>query len=63
MFRIHTELPSGAISIGYERDDAEKANATFDRVVAQVREMKNYTIDVVMTDDGVELQREHVVNA
>ena len=63
MFNIRTELPSGAISIGYERPTAERANNTFARVVAQCREMKNYTIDIILSEDGVELKREHVKNA
>jgi hypothetical protein len=63
VFNIRTELPSGAISIGYERPTADKANTTFDRVVAQCREMKKYTIDVILSEDGVELKRDHISNA
>jgi hypothetical protein len=63
MFNIRTELPSGAISRGYDRTTVESAEFTFTRVVSQCKAMKDYVIDVVMTDDGVELQREHIENA
>jgi hypothetical protein len=63
MFNIKTELPSGASSIGYNRKTSEEALTTFARVVEQCRAENNYTIDVILTEDGVEIQREHIVNA
>ena len=59
---IHVELPCGAVSRGYEREDPDKALATFDRVVAQLREFKNFVADVVLEDDRTEIQREHIEN-
>lgn len=60
MFHIHTELPSGAVSRGYDRQDEVAAINTFAAIVMQLKAMKNYVIDVVLTEDGVELQRERI---
>ena len=59
---IHVELPCGAVSRGYEREDSDKALATFDRVVAQLREFKKFVANVVLTDGCTEIQREHIEN-
>lgn len=63
MFNVHTELPCGAISRGYDYVTEEKALFTFARMAHQVRVWKNYVIDVVLTEDGVESTREHIENA
>jgi hypothetical protein len=63
MFNVHTELPSGAVSRGYDRTDEVAAINTLARMVQQCHEMKNYTIDVVLTENGVEIQRERIHNA
>ena len=60
---VHVELPCGAVSRGYERDDPDKAQKTFDQVVAQLREFKNFVADVVMTEGRTELQRERIEHA
>lgn len=60
---IHVELPCGSMSRGYEREDPDKAQATFDRVVAQLREFKNFIADVVLVDGRTEILREHIENA
>jgi hypothetical protein len=60
MFNIKTELPCGAVSRGYERKNQQEASLTFIRVVQQCREFKNYIIDVILMEDGIEIQREHV---
>lgn len=59
---IHVELPCGAVSRGYERDDLGKALATFDRVVVQILAFKKFVADVVLTDGRTEIQREHIEN-
>lgn len=63
MFNVHTELPCGAISRGYERIDEAAALSTFARIVSQVQAWKNYAIDVVLTEDGIEQARETIRNA
>lgn len=60
MFNVHSELPCGAVSRGYDRTEEEKALSTFARMVSQVRVWKDYVIDVVLTEDGIEVQREHI---
>jgi len=60
---VHVELPCGAISRGYEREDADRALATFERVVAQLRAFKNFVADAVLVDGRTEIQREHIENA
>ena len=60
MLNIHTELPCGSISRGYDHQDESRALTTFARVVAQVKSWKKVVIDVVLMEDGVELQREHI---
>ena len=62
MFNISIELPSGARSRGFERDTEEKALAAFNTAVDQVRQMKNFTADVILTDIGIEVKREHIDN-
>jgi hypothetical protein len=62
LMNIHVELPCGAVSRGYEREDSDKALATFDQVVAQIREFKNFIADVVLVDGRTEIQREHIEN-
>lgn len=62
MFNVHTELPSGAVSRGYDRQDQVAAINTLAAMYMQLKEMKGYVIDVVMTEDGVEVQREHIAN-
>lgn len=56
MFNIRTELPSGAVSRGYDRED-DDALSWFEKVKAQLAAMK-FVGDLVLCEDGVELQRE-----
>jgi hypothetical protein len=60
MINICIEMPSGAVSIGYDRKDTEKATATFERVLAQVKSWPGFVCDLIMTEEMVETRREHV---
>lgn len=60
MIHIHVEMLSGAVSIGYDRKDAEQANATFDRVLAQLNSWPGFVCDLVQTEEMVETRREHI---
>jgi len=60
MLNIHTVMPLGNRSRGYDRKTEEEASEAFQRMVTQIRAWKNYTVDVVMTDEDVEVQREHI---
>jgi hypothetical protein len=63
MFNVHTEMPSGARSRGYERKTEEEAVAVFDQMVSQCRAFPNFVADVVMFDEQKEIRREHIANA
>ena len=60
MFNVHTQMPLGNTSRGYNFPDQEKATEAFDRMVFQTRSWKNYVVDIVMTDEDIEVQREHI---
>lgn len=61
MFRVQTELPCGAISVGVEKTDEEDAVKVFDSFVRQITAFpKDYVADVILSEDGVEMKREHV---
>lgn len=64
MYNIHTEMPSGARSRGYDRVEEDKAEETFAQVLAQLVTWKHFSADVVMDDgQGNELDRALVDNA
>lgn len=56
MFRIHTEVPSGAQSRGYQYEDATKANENLARIADQLDGM-DFDGELIMTEDGVEVFR------
>jgi hypothetical protein len=60
MFRIQTELPCGAVSIGTIRKDEDGAKKVFDSYIRQIKAMTGLVADVILSDDGVEVQREHI---
>jgi hypothetical protein len=62
MFNIHIEVPSGAVSRGYERETEEEAVKVFERNVAQIKPWDGIVCDVVMTEEGKEVKREHIDN-
>ena len=62
-FNVHTVMPSGAISRGYDRKTEDEATKAFDRVFSILKTWKAFTADVVITDEqDKELRREHVEN-
>lgn len=63
MFVIHTEMPSGAISRGYEYEDALRAAKAFARVAEQLGRWRDFVADVVLLEEGVEAERRKVRNA
>lgn len=62
MYRIQVEMPSGAISIGTEREEEEKALATFESYFRQMSVWRNFSADVLLSEDGVETHRLEVRN-
>lgn len=58
MFNIHVEMPSGAVSRGFDRADEAEALEVFDRVVAIIKDWGDITADVVMSDEKGEIKRE-----
>jgi hypothetical protein len=63
MFNIYQEMPSGARSQGLDALTDDLALKQFERMVSQAKNCKGLVEDVVLTEDGVELQREHINNA
>lgn len=64
MLNVHTEMPTGIRSKGFDRDTIEAATHIFDLFVADMTPWKNFTADVVMIDEhGKEIRREHIENA
>jgi hypothetical protein len=63
VYRVQVSMPSGAVSIGVIRKDEEGAQKAYSAYVRQVRAMPYFTADVILSEDGVELQREHISNA
>ena len=51
LYNIHTEMPSGAISKGYDRKTQAEAERVFQSLVTQIRAWKNFSVDVVMLND------------
>jgi hypothetical protein len=62
MYNIHTEMPSGSVSRGYDRKTEEEASVVWKQVLSQLRAWKEFKADVVMTDGGIEVRREHISN-
>ena len=60
MYRIQTEIPCGAVSIGTERKDEATALKAFESYVRQIKAMTGLVADVILSEDGVESQREHI---
>ena len=54
-------MPLGNRSRGYDRKTEEEASEAFQRIVIQIRAWKNYTVDIVMLDEEIEVQREHII--
>lgn len=63
MLNIRIDMPSGCSSRGYDRPNSECAAETFNEVVRILREWPDFTASVVLSDDGLELQRAGVANA
>jgi len=61
MLNIHTVMSLGNRSRGYDRKTEEEASEAFQRIVIQIRAWKNYTVDIVMLDEEIEVQREHII--
>ena len=57
MFVVHTELPNGATSRGYQFDSEEKARECFDRVRLQLVAM-DFSGELIIKDGRVDLVRE-----
>jgi len=62
MYNIRTETPSGSVSRGYEYETEEKALECFARVKSQLDAM-GFVGDLVVTEGGIEIQREAIPNA
>ena len=62
MFNVRVEMPSGAQSRGYDRPTEEKALKVFAQVVEQIRATGGF-MDVILSEDRTEIQREHIDNA
>ena len=61
MFRVQTELPCGAVSVGVEKNGHHEAMKVFESFVRQIQEFpKDYVADVILSEDGVEMKREHI---
>ena len=61
MFRVQTELPCGAISVGVEKTDEAAAINVFESFVRQIQAFpSDYVADVILSEDGVEMKREHI---
>jgi len=63
MLSIHVEIPSGAVSRGYEYDNTVKAQNAFVKIGQQLAEWKDFTADVIFSEEGVEVDRWTVRNA
>ena len=59
MLHIHTEMPNGAMSVGYNIEAEEKAQRWFDKIVMQLKAM-DFVGDVVLSDIGIDIKREHL---
>ena len=62
VYKIQVEMPSGAISIGTERAEEEKALATFKSYHDQMLRWSKFTASIILSEDGVEIQRDQVIN-
>jgi hypothetical protein len=60
MFRVQTELPCGAISVGMETTDETQAIKWVASYVRQLKAMTGLVADVLLSEDGIEIHREHV---
>lgn len=56
MYNLHTEVPSGALSKGYDYDDLEKAARAAKRICAQLVEMHFIGV-LILSENGVEVNR------
>ena len=60
-YNIHTEMPSGAVSKGYDCETRKDADHFFNSVVLQIRAWKNFVVDVVMMNEiDDEISREQI---
>lgn len=59
-YNIHIEMPSGARSRGYDRKTEEESVAVFEQMVSQILAWKDFSADVVMTDESEEVRRSHI---
>lgn len=53
MYNVHTEMPMGNRSKGFDFEDRDKAESAFHRVVDQIRAWPNITIKVILHHEGV----------
>ena len=61
MLNVHTVMPSGAISRGYEFESEDDAIKAFDRIRTQISDMNfDHPILVVLDSDGEVFQWEAV---
>lgn len=58
-YNIHTEMPSGAISKGYDAETEEDALKIFQRLEDQLVGFK-FVGSIVVEEGGIELQREDI---
>jgi hypothetical protein len=63
MLNVHTVMPMGNRSQGVNCDTPEKAETVFAGMLGQMQAWKQFTADLVMTDEGKEIKREHIENA
>jgi len=56
-YNLHTEVPSGATSRGYEYETQEDAIEAFERVRQQLKEMQ-FVGRLILSDSGTEVQQE-----
>ena len=62
MFNVHIEMPSGAVSKGYDRATEAEAQDYFEKIVKQLRTWKGFVADVVMLNEiEEEVKRERIV--
>ena len=58
MFNVHTQMPLGNVSRGFNFPDREKAHAAFARLKDQLQTWQPYEITLILSDDGVDVQQE-----
>lgn len=63
MYNIHQEMLSGAQSRGWDYKQEADGIKCFNLVMAQMRPWLNFSVDVVLTDEKIEIRREAIRNA